>query len=559
MLSFRICKVQRFQSCQRWQSQGPGQTLPPPAESTQKYTWQKPLGQHTNIRIFNHVLRQKVPLLLPNPNMVSWYTCGPTVYDSAHLGHASTYVKVDIIQRILRDYFRINLVTAMNITDVDDKIIRRARESGCNWLDMARAYEAEFREDMLSLNVQPPDIRSHVSANIDNIQRFINELISNEQAYVTKDYSVYFDVSKAVHYGKLQRADIDSSTEPGEQGTHKRHRSDFALWKAKKFPDEPSWPASWGGEGRPGWHIECSAIAGMFFGRRLDFHAGGLDLRFPHHENEEAQCCARYETDQWVNYWMHTGQLHVAGDKDKMSKSLKNTISVSELLKHYTADEFRMACLLSNYRNAMPYSDQLMITARQTLQKFRNFQADLSAYTSFLKPLKYLDEGALRAQLAHTVNEFDESLRDDFDTARGLSVLMDQMSSISRCINDQEGNAEQEPAYCLDLLIAAGNFINKVMGDFGLTELKETESSKSRQQQLSALGLDSSNLVSDILSLRGNIRQQATAQSPKNLQLLAVCDDLRNVLQQQGIQVRDHKQGSSWVVATASKDNQSSG
>lgn len=147
--------------------------------------------------------------------------------------------------------------------------------------------------------------------------------------------------------------------------------------------DEPSWRSSWGGEGRPGWHIECSAIAGMFFGSKLDFHAGGLDLRFPHHENEEAQCCAHYKTDQWVNYWVHMGQLYVSGEKEKMSKSLGNTVSLSEFLKHYSADEFRMACLLSNYRNSMQYSDQLMQTARQTLRKFINFHADLSAYMQF--------------------------------------------------------------------------------------------------------------------------------------------------------------------------------
>ncbi|KAH8309559.1 hypothetical protein KR059_011823, partial [Drosophila kikkawai] len=519
-----------------------------PLNQQPAFKWRKPLGQYTGINIYNNGMREKVPLVLRNPQMVTWYTCGPTVYDSAHLGHASTYVKVDILQRILRDHFKINLVTAMNITDVDDKIIKRARLSGIDWLKMARAYETEFRQDMLRLNVRPPDVRCNVTTTMPSIVQFIQELIADEHAYVTPDKSVYFDVSKSQNYGKLQRL---GQSEEEKSDPAKKNSADFALWKSRQASsNEPTWEAPWGGEGRPGWHIECSAIAGLFFGNQLDFHAGGLDLRFPHHENEEAQSCARYKTDQWVNYWLHTGQLSMAGDQNKMSKSLGNTISVSEMLKNYSADEFRMACLLSNYRNAMPYSEQLMLTARQTLQRFKNFQADLSAYTQFLKPIHLLDEGALKAQLAHTVNEFDNSLRDDFDTARAISVLIDQMSSISRCINEQQVNAENEPAFCMDLLMAAGNFINRAMVTFGVSELTQSES---LQEKISSQehNIDPSLLVDDVLSVRGRMREEAISGKTKNSQLLAACDELRNLLQQHGIQVRDHKQGSSWVFAVS--------
>ncbi|KAH8402237.1 hypothetical protein KR009_010624, partial [Drosophila setifemur] len=509
-------------------------------------TWRRPEGQNTGIHIYNHSLRRKVPLILRNPQMATWYTCGPTVYDSAHLGHASTYVKVDIVQRILRDYFKINLVTAMNITDVDDKIIKRAALSRQNWLNMARTYETEFRQDMLRLNVKAPDVRSHVTTTMPSIILFIQELIAGGHAYVTKDKSVYFDVSKSQNYGKLMKLNLAEE----KSKTDKRNSEDFALWKARKDDKEPSWQVPWGGEGRPGWHIECSAIAGLFFGRTLDFHAGGLDLRFPHHENEEAQCCARYKTDQWVNYWLHTGQLHMIGDLNKMSKSLGNTISVAEMLKTYTADEFRMACLLSNYRNAMPYGDELMQTARQTLQRFKNFQADLSAYTQFLKPVHLLDEGALKAQLTHTVTQFDDSLRDDFDTARAISVIMDQMSSISRCINEQQVDAQEEPAYCMDLLLAAGNFINRAMVTFGVSELAPGESLKDKIAS-PMHSIDPSLLVDDVLSVRGRMRQQATSGTQRNSQLLSACDELRTLLQHHGIQVRDHKQGSSWVFAVS--------
>ncbi|KAH8269595.1 hypothetical protein KR018_009997, partial [Drosophila ironensis] len=514
------------------------------AHHHREMNWQKPEGRNTGIAIYNPVVRRKVPLILRDPRMATWYTCGPTVYDSTHVGHASTYVKVDILQRILRDYFKINLVTAMNITDVDDKIIMRATLTNTNWQKLACNYEREFRHDMHRLNVPPPDVRSTVTSTMPAILQFIQELIDAESAYVTADHSVYFDVSKSHGYGKLLKLnpDVDAPLDSA-----KRSSADFALWKARKSNNEPFWTAPWGGEGRPGWHIECSAIASLFFGQSLDFHAGGMDLRFPHHENEEAQCCARYKTKQWVNYWVHTGQLHLGGDQRKMSKSLQNTISVTELLDRYTADEFRMACLLSNYRNAMAYSDELMLTARQTLQRFKNFLADLSAYTQFLKPLHMLDEGALRAQLAHTMTQFDESLRDDFDTARSISVLMDQMSSINRCIN-QQVDAAEEPGYCIDLLLAAGNFISRAMRSFGISETAPRVSLQQKRPFLEP-SIDPSLLVTDVLTLRGRMRREAVAGNKKNSQLLAACDNLRNLLEQHGVQVRDHKQGSSWVFA----------
>lgn len=510
--------------------------------------WKKPCGQHTGISIYNHNLRSKVPLVLNNPNILTWYTCGPTVYDSAHLGHASTYVKVDIIQRILRDYFKFNLVSAMNITDVDDKIIKRSKETGRNWEELANSYLEEFKSDMQRLNVKPPNLRANVSSNIQAIQRFITKLLDDQNAYVTEDKSVYFDVSKCTTYGKLEKVNVIDQTETDLK--YKRNPADFALWKSKKEPDEPSWPASWGGEGRPGWHIECSTIASTFFGNKLDIHAGGLDLRFPHHENEEAQCCTHYKKDQWVNYWIHTGQLHVQGDSRKMSKSLGNTVSVSEFLNHYSADEFRMACLLSNYRNAMAYSDQVMLTARQTLKKFQNFHADLSAYLQLQKPLKLLDEGALQAQLNHTVEEFDNSLRDDFDTSRAISVLIDQMSSISRCINDQQADAEETPASCIQFLLAAGNFISVAMHNFGIKELGVCIAKP--QEEIS--GVDANALVADILALRAKLRKEALLESNKDTGLLVVCDQLRDLLENQGLEIRDHQKGiSSWIYRERAK------
>lgn len=220
MRNLRLCRRQLSSNTEHVQEAASG-----------SFSWQRPCGQHTDISIYNHSLRGKVPLVLTNPHMVTWYTCGPTVYDSTHLGHASTYVKVDIIQRILRDYFKLNVVTAMNITDVDDKIIKRSRETNRNWLEMTRDFDEDFKRDMQLLNVKPPNLRAHVSSNIPSIQRFIEKLLVDQKAYVTEDKSVYFDVSSCANYGKLQKITME---EQMERPKHKRNAADFALWKAKR-------------------------------------------------------------------------------------------------------------------------------------------------------------------------------------------------------------------------------------------------------------------------------------------------------------------------------------
>ena len=501
--------------------------------------WFKPDGVDTGIRIYNCAARRQVPLILSNENFLTWYTCGPTVYDSSHLGHASCYIKLDIIQRILRKHFNFNIVTAMNITDIDDKIIRKSQESGTDWKEISRFYETEFWSDLDKLNVLQPNIKLRVTDHIPHITNYISDIFQKKCAYVGKDSSVYFDVKQFPIYGKLQNLNLNE--DEALQSEHKSSPFDFALWKARKMENEPCWPSPWG-PGRPGWHIECSTLANMIFGNSVDIHAGGMDLRFPHHENEEAQSCVFHNTRQWVNYWLHTGHLNIKGQSEKMSKSLKNTITIDEMLKDYTADDFRMACALSNYKNSMDYSRELMETARNTLTKFKTFKFDCIAYLGGKKIGSNLDAGRLLQNLNYAKSNIDACIRDDFDTARSIGILLDQISGISRCINANVTNnsTENEKSSCLDAIAAVNNYVEYVLDSFGFA----FANSSANQTITTMDNLNINILLDDILSTRRFIRDRALKE--KNKELFEVCDDLRNCLRQHGIEIRDHTQGSSW-------------
>ena len=370
----------------------------------------------------------------PGVDALTWYICGPTVYDVGHIGHARTYVCFDMINRILTDYFHEPLIVAMGVTDIDDKIIKRANELGVHWLLLARHFEASFLHDLERLGVRIPAVSLRVTEHIPEIVAFVRRIMDAGFAYEAQD-GVYFDVKAfadaGYQYGKLQFNDLAAAAKALEDNTapavnvddggsdvstsnrpFKRHRADFALWKAAK-PDEPSWQSPWG-PGRPGWHIECSAMTAAALGSGIDIHAGGVDLRFPHHCNEIAQgeacfgwagvkdaqnsttganasddvsktesvvdndknaASGRYE--EWCGLWLHTGHLHINGCK--MSKSLKNFISIGDMLaKGYTADEFRMACAASHYRATMDYTPDKLTQARTLIASVHNFAETLS-------------------------------------------------------------------------------------------------------------------------------------------------------------------------------------
>lgn len=449
-----------------------------------------------------------------------FYLSGPTVYDSAHIGHASTYVRLDILQRILRDHFEVNLVTCMNITNIDDKIIRKSNESGRSWKLIAVEYEAEFWEDLSSLNVKHPDIKLRVTDKIPEIIKFI-EAIEQKGFTKTVDGSVYFKTSDYSNYAKLQNIMLEDSD-----------AADFALWKGAK-PGEPSWDTKWG-NGRPGWHIECSTLATLVFGPHIDFHAGGIDLKFPHHENEEAQSCVYHSVDDWVSNWIHTGHLHLKGQSEKMSKSLKNTVSIRELLQDHSSDQFRVACLLSHYRSSIEFGPDLLTAADAILRKLRSFRDDTRAFILGLKGCGQIDELELTKAFEKCQSEVDESLRDDFNTSRSMASLIELISCVSKSINNVQ--QETQSSGC-ERTIVQGivNYIDKMFNTFGVGEEEKSRDSNNLQMD---------NLVENIIRVRNEIRWKA--KEDKNKELFKVCDSIRDSLKKSSIEIKDHGNLSSW-------------
>ncbi|KAJ9582496.1 hypothetical protein L9F63_003189, partial [Diploptera punctata] len=426
--------------------------------------WKLPSGHQTNISVYNCITNSKVPLVLKSSNYLSWYMCGPTVYDSAHLGHACCYLKFDIIRRILSSYFNINVVLMMGVTDIDDKIIIRAAERKEDPKKLADRYEKEFFEDMANLNIQPPSVVTKVTNFIPEIINFVQRIIDRNQAYITQDGSVYFDTLSFNRYGKLF-----TNIPREELGTEqKKSPMDFALWKGSK-PGEPWWASPWGpGKGRPGWHIECSAMASSVFGPNIDVHSGGIDLLFPHHENEEAQSCVFHDVQQWVNYWSYTYRhLHVKGE-EKMSKSLKNTVSIGEFLSSFSANELRIYCLLSHYRSGMEYTESAMQNAVAITKKLQSFLNDSKAYISGYTAHGDVDESKLLESLFNTKSKVGEALSDDFDTASAMKAIINLMGTANRMLHQRPQTVSQ-PVRHPAAIAAVATYVSQSLEKFGFT------------------------------------------------------------------------------------------
>uniref|UniRef100_A0A674HHQ4 cysteine--tRNA ligase n=1 Tax=Taeniopygia guttata TaxID=59729 RepID=A0A674HHQ4_TAEGU len=384
--------------------------------------WAPPAGRDSGIVAYNSRSQSKEPLVLATEGVATWYSCGPTVYDHAHLGHACSYVRFDIIRRIMTRFFGIEVIMVMGITDIDDKIIKRANEMNISPIALARIYEEDFKQDMAALKVLPPTVYMRVTDNIPQIISFIETIMSSGQAYATSQGNVYFDVkSWGRRYGVLTAINPDTQDEAVD--SDKRHGKDFALWKAAK-PQELSWNSPWG-KGRPGWHIECSTISSAVFGKQLDIHTGGIDLAFPHHENEIAQCEVYHQCEQWGNYFLHSGHLHVKGSQEKMSKSLKNYITIKDFLKKCSSDQFRMFCLRGRYSSAIEYSEESMEDAKNRLQAISSFIRDANAYIKGQLVCDPVREDILWERLANTKATVKAAFADDFDTSRAVAAIMD--------------------------------------------------------------------------------------------------------------------------------------
>jgi len=377
------------------------------------------------LQIYNTLTRQKEIFKPIHPGKISMYVCGITVYDYCHIGHARTSVAFDVIARFLRSQgWDLNFVH--NITDIDDKIIRRANELGEKFDELTRRFINAMHEDEKSLGILPPSVEPRATEYIAPIIEIVNTLIQKGHAYAATNGDVYYRVTSFDGYGKLSNKNIDELLVGAriEVDEIKEDARDFVLWKAAK-PGEPSWPSPWG-PGRPGWHIECSAMAKKCCGDQLDIHGGGADLQFPHHENEIAQSEAA-NGHSYVNYWMHVAPLRVDGVK--MSKSLNNFFTIRDVLEKYHPEVVRFFLISSHYRSPINYSEDNLIEACTGIGRF---YGALREYLN-VKPLPLT---SISESLYY--KKFVESMNDDFNTREALSVMYD----LVRELNSSKGNPD---------------------------------------------------------------------------------------------------------------------
>jgi cysteinyl-tRNA synthetase len=529
--------------------------------------------------VFNSESGRKEPFE-PASRVVRWYACGPTVYDEAHLGHARSYVASDIVRRILNAVCGFEVRLAMGVTDIDDKIIARARERGEDSLQLARRYERRFLADMCALNVQPPRLLLRVSEHVPDIVAYVTRILNNGLAYRSEG-DVLFDVDaygKSGHKYGVFREEAATESVAELVGAPKRNAADFVLWKASK-PGEPTWPSPWG-PGRPGWHIECSAMsqlqgAGESDGFALDIHSGGVDLKFPHHNNEIAQCVAHGGYHKpWVRTWLHLGHLHIGGRK--MSKSLKNFVSVRDLLARSTADHFRMFCFAHHYRSPTEYSEDKMAHAAGTIERFLALFATVRTELSRLRSLEETRKRweALEAEFDAAIelrrSQIVRALLDDFDTPRALSEMLGCVSD-THVYLDQCRRADRAPsgellADCVDglaRLFAAVGFsrFGSLAHRSAIEELwasPETIAGSfadpSPGAKAGGFSAQAEAAVRALLKFRHTVREQALTE--KNSQLLRVCDALRDVdLPPLGVLVKDASGGPELALLSGAELN----
>lgn len=474
------------------------------------------------LQIYNTLTRKKEVFTPINPGKVGLYVCGCTVYDLCHIGHARTYISFDNITRYLRfSGYDVNYVR--NITDVEDKIINRAAQNNETPDELTERTIGYMHEDFDALNMLRPNLEPRVTAHMDEIIAMIEALLAKQHAYVagakvegsdTSKGDVLFDVSSYADYGKLSgqnleqlqagsRVDVDQS---------KNNPLDFVLWKSAK-PGEPSWPSPWG-EGRPGWHIECSAMNAKVLGKHFDIHGGGSDLQFPHHENEVAQSCCALDTP-YVNYWMHTGMVQV--DQEKMSKSLGNFFTIRDVLAQYDAETVRFFLTTGQYRSQLNYSTDNLTQARASLERIYTALRDVNVKQDFV-----LDKSS------NYVQQFCQAMDDDFNTPQAIAVLF-EISKELNVVKDQT----KEPQKTEQAEKLAGT-LKTLGGIIGLLQL-DPESF-----------LQGQNDDNEVAIIEALIVQRNQARIDKNW---ALADEARDKLNALNIVLEDSAGKTSWRKA----------
>ena len=387
------------------------------------------------IKLYNTMTRRKEIFKPIEGNKIKMFVCGPTVYNHSHIGHARTYISFDVIARYLK-YSGFTVFYLQNITDLDDKILKRAHELGSSPLELARRYEEKYLQDMKVLGVENVNLYARATEHIPEIINQIKILVEKGFAYET-DKGVYFDESKFKDFGKLSNRNLeDLNVHRIGPDTSKRNPGDFALWKIREIKSdelEMVWDSPWG-TGRPGWHIEDTAITDTYFGPQYDIHGGGLDLIFPHHEAEIAQMEAASGKKPMVNYWMHTGFLNVKGEK--MSKSLGNFITINDLLQEYSPDVFRFFVLSTHYRSPIDFSQDILYQSQQGLQRIYKLIENINELLDGDTPISKENDQEYIYKLSEVRKEFFEAMDNDFNTPSAFSTIFDIIREVNRDIND---------------------------------------------------------------------------------------------------------------------------
>ena len=477
------------------------------------------------------------------------------------MGHARTYLGFDIIRRILENYFGYEVTLVMNITDIDDKIVERSAERKIHHMELTRHFEEEFHKDMRDLYVATPTVVTRVTEYMDEVVSYIQTIIDKKLAYESNG-SVYFAVeafenTPKMHYCKLAPEQIHNAALLAEgegkltQGftDEKKSQRDFALWKKAK-PGEPVWESPWG-PGRPGWHIECSVMASDVFQKltgdtKMDIHSGGIDLKFPHHDNEMAQAEAHCGHEQWVNYFVHSGHLHIRGLK--MSKSLKNFITIQQALEVNTARQIRLLFLRTKYNAPMDYGDDTMAPTLDLERRFVEFFHNAKAFlrTKTLKESQAWSSQtvALQKALIDSQNKVDEALRDDFDTPACINILYDLVKATNVYMESPSGET-------IGLVVRnVASYITRILDLFGLNGLgsigfssndDSASGGTSREDHLAPV-LDA------LMSFRSAVREKARNKDLSGV--LELCDSFRDeALPQLGVRLEDKSDGSVWKLA----------
>ena len=398
------------------------------------------------------------------PGEVRMYACGPTVYDRAHIGHARAALTFDVVSRYL-EYLGYRVIYVRNYTDVDDKIINRAAELGQGWDSLAEEQILAYRQDMQALGLRAPTVEPRATRHIGEMIDLILALVNKGVAYPV-DGDAYFEVRRCADYGKLSHRDLEElrSGARVEVDERKRDPLDFALWKASK-PGEPAWDSPWG-RGRPGWHIECSAMSMKYLGETFDIHGGGADLIFPHHENEIAQSeCATGKP--FARYWIHNGFVNI--HSEKMSKSLGNVLTVRDLLRHVSADALKIFLLGTHYRAPLDFSEEALTASGRARDRFTNALAEIHRVQEFRSPSNgssHTDLPILR-KIREAEQEFVEAMDDDFNTPRALGVMFNLVRDINVSLGEAERTTENAliNAVCLagDTLLRLGSVLGGLL------------------------------------------------------------------------------------------------